>query len=216
LPTSEPAPPCYDGRVSSTAISALQRTIRTVFLDRDGVINRKLPEGFYVTRWDEFELLPGVAAAVTRFNRAGLLVVVVSNQRGVARGRCTMANIDTIHAALQDRLAGSGAHIDGFFICPHEKGQCDCRKPLPGLFHQAVARFPQIDAAASVMIGDSLSDIEFGHNLGMATICVSSNTEHPSPGVQQAATLANLSVSSLPEAVDALLGGDEGAESAKP
>lgn len=191
--------------MSSTAISALQRTIRTVFLDRDGVINRKLPEGFYVTRWDEFELLPGVAAAVTRFNRAGLLVVVVSNQRGVARGRCTMANIDTIHAALQDRLAGSGAHIDGFFICPHEKGQCDCRKPLPGLFHQAVARFPQIDAAASVMIGDSLSDIEFGHRLGMTTVFLEGDSAHQKPGAEDARQLTNLRFPSLSEATEALL-----------
>jgi D-glycero-D-manno-heptose 1,7-bisphosphate phosphatase len=191
--------------VKPTTFSATENPLRTVFLDRDGVLNRKLPEGCYVTRWEQFELLGGVAEAIARLNRAGLLVVVVSNQRGVARGRCTLADIDAIHAALQDLLASSGAHIDGFFVCPHEKGQCDCRKPLPGLFHQARARFPQIEAATSAMIGDSLSDIEFGRNLGMRTICVCGRTEHPSPGVEEAAELADLSVASLTEAVDALL-----------
>jgi D-glycero-D-manno-heptose 1,7-bisphosphate phosphatase len=195
----------YDGNVTPTASNSANRTIRTIFLDRDGVINRKLPEGYYVTRWEELELLNGVAEAIARLNRAGLLVIVATNQRGVARKRMTLDNLNAVHTALQNELATYGAHLDGIFVCPHGKDECGCRKPLPGLFHQAQARFPQIEAATSVMIGDSLSDIEFGRNLGMATICVQAETENPSPGADMAAAIADFCAPSLPDAVDKLL-----------
>lgn len=195
----------YDDLVTPTASSSANRTIRTVFLDRDGVINCKLPEGCYVTRPEEFVLLDGVAKAIARLNRAGLLVIVATNQRGIARKRMTLDNLNAVHTALQNELAASGAHLDGIFVCPHGKDECDCRKPLPGLFYQAQSRFPQIEAATSVMIGDSLSDIEFGRNLGMATICVQPEAEHPSPGADMAAAIADFCAPSLPEAVDKLL-----------
>lgn len=179
--------------------------MRTVFLDRDGVLNRKLPEGCYVTDWQDFVLLPGVVEAIQKLNAAGLLAVVVTNQRGVARGRCSLADVEAVHAHLQEELARHAAHLDGFFICPHEKGQCDCRKPLPGLFHQARQRFPQIEAESSVMIGDALGDIEFGRNLGMRTLCVAAGA-HPSPEAAQAAALATACASSLAEAVALLTG----------
>ncbi|WP_420236607.1 D-glycero-alpha-D-manno-heptose-1,7-bisphosphate 7-phosphatase [Telmatobacter bradus] len=180
--------------------------LRTVFLDRDGVLNRKLPEDNYVTCWEEFSLLPGVPEAIARLNAAGLLTVVVTNQRGVARGRSTLAGVEAVHERLQQELAAYGAHLDGFFICPHDKKQCDCRKPLPGLFHQAQQRFPQIEAVTSLMIGDSLGDIEFGRILGMQTICVAAG-EHPSPAAEEAAKLATARAGSLAEAVDLLLRG---------
>ncbi len=184
---------------------ARHNSLRTVFLDRDGILNEKMPEGQYVTRWEEFHVLPGVPEALRRLNEAGLRVVVVSNQRGIARSLSTAADVDSIHAKFAQLLARSGARIDAFFICPHDKNQCDCRKPLPGLFHQAVARFPDIAGATSIMIGDSLSDIEFGRRLGMETIFVEGNTQHIAPGAEEAAKLANLRRASLAEAVDALL-----------
>lgn len=193
---------CYDGRVLPPA---RHNSLRTVFLDRDGILNEKMPEGQYVTRWEEFHVLPGVPEALRRLNEAGLRVVVVSNQRGIARGLSTAADVDSIHAKFAQLLASSGAHIDAFFICPHDKNQCDCRKPLPGLFHQAVARFPEIAGATSIMIGDSLSDIEFGRRLSMETIFVEGNTQYIAPGAEEAAKLANLRCASLAEAVDALL-----------
>jgi len=179
-------------------------TQQTVFLDRDGVINRKLQEGCYVTRWDELELLPGVAAAIGRLKQAGMLVVVVTNQRGVARNRCTLEQIETLHQQLNNELGKTGAQIDGFFVCPHEKGACNCRKPLPGLYEQAVLAFPAINAANSVMIGDALSDIEFGSRLGMKTLCVRPG-EHPSPEAEAAAKVADLVADSLSDAVEQLL-----------
>ncbi len=189
----------------STLASGPSTRLRTVFLDRDGILNEKMPEGQYVTRWDDFRVLRGVPEALRRLNEAGLRVIIVSNQRGIARGLYTAADVDAIHTRFQQILHVAGARIDAFFICPHDKNQCNCRKPLPGLFHQAVARFPEIDASTSVMIGDSHSDIEFGRRLGMKTIIVEGNTQHRAPGAEEAAKLADLRCASLAEAVDALL-----------
>jgi D-glycero-D-manno-heptose 1,7-bisphosphate phosphatase len=177
--------------------------LRTVFLDRDGILNEKMPEGQYVARWEEFRILPGVPEALRRLNEAGLRVVVVSNQRGIARGLYTPAGVAAIHAEFEQSLARAGARIDAFFICPHDKGECNCRKPLPGLFEQAVAQFPEITAQTSVMIGDALSDIEFGRRLGMNTILVIGEGHHPAS--EAAAKLAGLRCASLAEAVEALL-----------
>jgi D-glycero-D-manno-heptose 1,7-bisphosphate phosphatase len=191
--------------VSAPANQAIPRGLRTVFLDRDGILNEKMPEGRYVTRREEFRLLPGVLRALRSLNDAGLRIVVVTNQRGIARGLSTLAQVKAIHEDFALRMQREGVRIDAFFICPHEEGECDCRKPLPGLFEQAVERFPDIDAQTSVMIGDSLSDMEFGRRLGMATILVDGGAEQRDVEDQQAAALADLRCVSLAEAVDALL-----------
>lgn len=182
-----------------------QSVLRTVFLDRDGILNEKMPEGQYVTRWEEFRVLPGVPEALRRLNEAGLRVVAVSNQRGIARGLYSAADVAAIHAKFQEQIGLAGARIDAFFICPHDKDGCNCRKPLPGLFEQAVAQFPEITAAESAMIGDSISDIEFGRSLGMRTVFVEGDRERRKAGAEAAAELADLRCASLVEAVDALL-----------
>jgi D-glycero-D-manno-heptose 1,7-bisphosphate phosphatase len=179
--------------------------LRAVLLDRDGVLNEKMPEGQYVARWEQFRVLPGVPEALRRLNEAGVLAIVVSNQRGIARGLYTAAEVAAIHAKFQQLLERAGAHIDGFFICPHDKGECNCRKPLPGLFEQAVAQFPEITAETSAMIGDSLSDVEFGWRLGMRTVFVEGDRERRKPGAEAAAEQADLRCASLGAAVDALL-----------
>jgi histidinol-phosphate phosphatase family protein len=144
-----------------------------VFLDRDGTINTKAPDGDYVKRPDELEVLPGAAQAIRRLNDAGVTVIVVSNQRGIALGRMTEADLAAVHSELADKLqTEAGAHIDAIFHCPHDLGQCDCRKPGTGMFMQARKRFPWIDLSRSVMIGDSASDIEAGKALGMRTVWV--------------------------------------------
>lgn len=197
----------YDGRVSRRSFSS--SALHTVFLDRDGVLNRKLPEGEYVSAWEHFHLLPGAAEAIGKLKVAGLRVLVVSNQRGVALGLYRREDVDRIHAQLQKELAPRGAEIDGFYFCPHDKGACNCRKPLPGLFEQARSRFPDIEPETSLMIGDSLSDIEFGRNLGMTTIFIEGDTrarEDRKPGAQRAAELADLRFDTLIDAVDGLLG----------
>jgi D-glycero-D-manno-heptose 1,7-bisphosphate phosphatase len=138
-------------------------------------------------------------------------VIVLSNQRGIALGLHTAEDVRAIHAAFQSELAAHdshgtrGAHIDAFYFCPHDKGECNCRKPLPGLFEQAQADFPEIAADSSVMIGDSLSDIEFGRRLGMATIFIDGDPARQKPGAEAARDLADEHFASLPQAVDALL-----------
>jgi D-glycero-D-manno-heptose 1,7-bisphosphate phosphatase len=177
----------------------------TVFLDRDGVLNEKAPEGEYVFRWENFHLLDGVAEAIARLNHAGLRTIVVTNQRGIALGLYRASDVEAIHARLQQRLAEHGAHLDAFYLCPHDRGECACRKPLPGMFEQAVADFKDVSAAKSVMIGDSLVDVEFGRRLGMKTIFITGAAEHRAPGAEKAAELADWRCQSLGEAVEALL-----------
>jgi histidinol-phosphate phosphatase family protein len=183
----------------------LSKGLGTVFLDRDGILNEKMPEGQYVTRREEFRILPGVPEALRRLNKAGMRVIVVTNQRGIARGLYTVADVEDIHSSFQELLAREGAHIDAFFVCPHDEGKCNCRKPLPGLYEQAVAQFPSIAPETSVMIGDSLSDMEFGRRLGMATIFVEGGAQQRESGALDAAALADVRCASLAEAVEALL-----------
>lgn len=188
-------------------IRARIRNLRTVFLDRDGVLNRKMPEGAWVTSPDELHFLEGAPDAVARLNRAGLLVLVVTNQRGIARGSLSPEGLERIHAALQEGLSSSGAHIDGIFHCPHDRGECDCRKPLTGMFVQARKQFPQVDAKTSTMIGDSLSDMQFGSALGMLNLLLRTNTEMHGEAARKAGQLADANFSTLSNAVDFLLNG---------
>ncbi len=207
------APGAASGNIAVAIIKAVHepsslfqyQDLRTVFLDRDGVINEKPPEGEYVRSWNDFHVLKGVPEAIARLNRAGKRVIVVSNQRGVALGLYSGEDVRAIHASLQELLMSHQAHVDGFYFCPHDKGQCNCRKPQPGLFEQAVADFPDITHKTSAMIGDSFSDIEFGHRLGMMALLVEGAPERQKPGIDSARKLATASFTSLAAAVDYLL-----------
>lgn len=181
--------------------------ISCVFLDRDGVINLKPPEGAYVGRWSDFHILPGVETAIANLNRAGSLVIVVSNQRGIALGYYTVADVDALHVRLQQHLAKYGAHIDAFYYCPHDKDQCDCRKPKTGMFEQAFRDFPDISRGNSFLIGDSLSDIDAARDLGIPAIFVEGNPATQKPGAAPAAECARLVTDSLAKAVAWLLSG---------
>jgi D-glycero-D-manno-heptose 1,7-bisphosphate phosphatase len=170
--------------------------IAFVFLDRDGVLNRHLP-GSYVTSWEQFEWLPGVEEAIARLNRSGRKVILVTNQRGIALGLYSEADLQVLHDRLRDHLATHDARLDAIYYCPHDNGQCNCRKPLPGLFEQAFRDFPGATASNSVMVGDSLSDMEVGSRLGMRCILISDPSEPPSPDADRAAALAIASATSL-------------------
>jgi D-glycero-D-manno-heptose 1,7-bisphosphate phosphatase len=171
---------------------------RAVFLDRDGVINRAAPEGQYVTRWEELQFLPGVAQAITLLNGAGFRVIVVTNQRCVARGLLTVAALKLIHQRMCSELAAGGAVIDDVFFCPHEKQPpCSCRKPAPGMLLAAALKH-QIDLTTSWMIGDSDIDIEAGRNAGCRTARILKKNE-------VAGCIADLSVHSLLEAIPQIL-----------
>jgi len=137
---------------------------KTVFLDRDGVINRKL-ESDYVKIWSEFRFLPGAIDAIKIINEKGYLVIVVTNQRGIARGLMTEQDLKLIHRRMLQELQRNEAHIDDIFFCPHERDSCDCRKPKPGMLIQANEKW-NIDFSDSYIIGDSKSDIEAGKRVG--------------------------------------------------
>jgi D-glycero-D-manno-heptose 1,7-bisphosphate phosphatase len=142
---------------------------RAAFLDRDGVINRRAPEGGYITRWEDLELLPGVAEAIALLNRSRFQVIVVSNQRCVAKGLISAHDLESMHQRMQEALAAAGARIDAVYYCPHEKQPaCDCRKPRPGMLLEA-ARAHGLELAESWMIGDSDIDIQAGRNAGCKT-----------------------------------------------
>lgn len=142
---------------------------RAVFFDRDGVINRKAPEGQYVTKWEQLQFLPGVAQGIAALNRAGFRVIVVTNQRCVAKGLLTTRDLESIHQRMCEVLTQGGATIDAVFYCPHEiDPPCGCRKPQPGML-LAAARAHNIELAESWMIGDSDIDIDAGRNAGCKT-----------------------------------------------
>lgn len=138
-----------------------------VFLDRDGVINRRARAPDYIRNWSEFELTPGATEALAALQEAGAALFIVTNQRGVALGLVDQADLDDIHARLVDTLAAAGVSLGGIYTCPHEIDTCDCRKPQTGLFTQAQADHPWIAFERSHLVGDSISDVEAGHRLGL-------------------------------------------------
>ncbi len=179
--------------------------VTTVFLDRDGIINRKPPEGEYVGYWRDFHLLLGVETAIAQLNRSGRRVIVVTNQRGIALGRYTLADVEALHRQLQKHLEAHGARIDAFYICPHDKDQCDCRKPKTGLFEQAFRDFPDASRGTSLVIGDSVSDIDAARNLGVPAIFIEGDPETQKPGAAKAAERAQAVGRSLAEVVQLYL-----------
>jgi D-glycero-D-manno-heptose 1,7-bisphosphate phosphatase len=183
--------------------------IQYVFLDRDGVINRKLPEGKYVTRWEEFELLPGVAGAIAALNRHGRRVILVTNQRGVALGLMTEEEVEDIHDRLRAELAREVARLDAIYYCPHDRDECNCRKPRTGMLEAAFRDFPGAGPENSILIGDSLSDMECGHAAGMATILIEDLTKPETADRERCAaaakSVADASAKTLNDAVRMLL-----------
>jgi D-glycero-D-manno-heptose 1,7-bisphosphate phosphatase len=167
---------------------------RAVFLDRDGTLNVEVN---YLHRIEDLALVPGAAAAVRSLSQAGFLVIVVTNQAGIARGYYDEATLHALHEEIQRRLAAEGARIDAFYFCPHhpEFGDvCECRKPAPGMLRQA-AQDHAIDLANSWLIGDTSGDIGAGSAVGCRTILVRSGYG------AQAELALGLGVAPRPEAI---------------
>jgi D-glycero-D-manno-heptose 1,7-bisphosphate phosphatase len=144
---------------------------RCVFLDRDGTVNVRAAPGEYIRHWPEFRFIPGIVDWIRIFNAQGFLVIVVTNQRGIARGLIRPQDLDEIHRRMVEQIVDSGGHIDQILCCPHEEDSCDCRKPKPGLVLQAQLRW-DIDLASSLLIGDSDSDRELARACGMSFVRV--------------------------------------------
>jgi D-glycero-D-manno-heptose 1,7-bisphosphate phosphatase len=146
-----------------------------VFLDRDGVINRKAAEGEYIRSWREIELLPGAGAAVAALNRAGFKVFIVTNQRGIATCKIRIEDLTELHSRMKEELARTGAAISDVYYCPHDTAsRCSCRKPQPGMLLRAAEEYG-VDLRASWMIGDSISDVEAGARAGCRTVLLASD-----------------------------------------
>ena len=143
----------------------------TLFLDRDGVINRRLIDD-YVKAVAEFEFLPGVPEALAILADLFTRIFIVTNQRGIARGLMSHDDLARVHAFLLKGVDASQGRIDKIYYCPHNERECNCRKPKNGLALQAKADFPEIDFDKAIMVGDSPSDIEMGKSLNMKTVMI--------------------------------------------
>lgn len=147
-----------------------------VFIDRDGTINEQMG---YINHVSRFQILPGVPQAIRTLNRHGFLVLVVSNQSGVARGYYPLDLVETIHRLMVSRIKEKRGNIDGIFFCPHHPAgsvpgfsyDCDCRKPKTGLIEQACESF-EIDLQRSFVVGDMCTDIELAHRAGLKGVLV--------------------------------------------
>lgn len=147
-----------------------------VFLDRDGTINEQLG---YINHISRFVLLPGVGAAIAKLNAAGVTVVVVSNQSGVARGYFPEELVYEVHLKMESLLDMDHAKLDGVYFCPHHpdaeleeyRQACDCRKPTTGLIKQAADELG-IDLSRSYIVGDRVSDIKTGRKAKLGSVLV--------------------------------------------
>lgn len=175
-----------DIRAGKVKARNLKNKQKAIFLDRDGTINKHV--GF-LTKPEQFELLPGVAKAIKMINKSGYLAIVVTNQPVIARGDCTWEELQTIHDKMETELGREGSFVDAIYICPHHpdkgfKGErpeykmlCDCRKPKPGLLIQA-AKDNNIDLSESFMIGDREVDLKTSVNAGCKLSCKVDSNEN--------------------------------------
>jgi D-glycero-D-manno-heptose 1,7-bisphosphate phosphatase len=140
-----------------------------VFLDRDGTINEEMG---YINHVSRLMLLPQAIPAIRRLNEAGCRVVVVTNQSGAARGYFPPSLVAQVHECLQDLLAQGGARLDGIYTCLHGPDEgCSCRKPKPGLIHQAAQEL-HLDLSRSYLVGDRFLDVETAVQAGVKGILV--------------------------------------------
>lgn len=132
----------------------------TLFLDRDGVLFHPPANDDYIKSVSEVHWLPGVFEAMEMLNGVFRRIFVITNQRGIARGVLTEADLQAIHAYMRSYIT-----IDKVYYCPHEKRTCECRKPLPGLAYQAQRDFPDIKFKESIVAGDSVTDMNLARNI---------------------------------------------------
>lgn len=144
----------------------------TLFLDRDGVINERLPSD-YVSRWEDFHFCTGVLPALAFFSTYFRRILIVTNQQGIGKGLMTESDLGRIHQNMLDAIHATGGRIDQVYFSPDLAASPNpTRKPMPAMGLRAREEFPDINFAQALMVGDSKSDIEFGKNLGMQTALI--------------------------------------------
>ena len=141
----------------------------TLFLDRDGVINHEKQKD-YIHTWDEFKFYDGVLEAMKIFSGKFHRIVVVTNQKGVGKGLTKLDDLHTIHANMKNEIEKAGGRIDAIYYCSDLQDDSPNRKPNPGMGLQAAKQFPDIDLTKAIMVGNTISDMEFGRNLGVYTV----------------------------------------------
>lgn len=152
---------------------------RTLFLDRDGVINRQIIGG-YVTCKEEFEFLPGVVEALAKLSPLFDYIFIVTNQQGIGKGIFSEDDLNEIHAEMLKQITIGGGWIDKIYFCPAlEKEESPYRKPSPGMGLQAKSDFPDLDLDNATMVGDTIGDMQFGRNLGVKTVYLSNRKALP-------------------------------------
>ena len=141
---------------------------KAIFLDRDGVINKKRDD--YVKSIKELEIFPDIGEGIFKLKKMGFLIIVITNQSAINRKIITTTELEKIHSAIQNFLKVRNCNIDRFYFCPHRPDEsCNCRKPKTGLLLQAINDF-SIDSSKSWMIGDCLTDIQAGEEVGCKSI----------------------------------------------
>ena len=169
--------------------------LSAIFLDRDGTINKKAPEGEYIRNPGELELLPGAAEAVCRINKAGIPAILVTNQRWLSGPAADFDGYFAVQRELACLLACAGAWLDACYMCPHAAGSCDCRKPAPGMLLKAAADLG-ISLSASVVIGDAPTDVAAGRAVGATTVLID-----PCSGGERANGSGHFTASDIGQAV---------------
>jgi histidinol-phosphate phosphatase family protein len=149
----------------------------TLFLDRDGVINEKR-ENDYVKNWNEFSFLNGALDAISKLSNIFGRIIVVTNQRGVGRGFMKEKDLIAIHEKMINEIILNSGRIDKIYCCTDILDESNCRKPNIGMGIQAMRDFPEINPQKSIMIGDSISDMIFGNNLGFYCIMIHCNDSY--------------------------------------
>ena len=148
-----------------------------LFLDRDGVINRRTP-GDYVKNPDEFIPEAGMPEALRLLAGYFGRIVVVTNQSGIGKGLMTVQDLLRVHEKMLEIIRSAGGRIDGIYYCPHRSDAgCTCRKPAVGMALQAKADFPDIDFSRAWIAGDSVADMAMGQTLGMKTVLITGKEE---------------------------------------
>ena len=136
----------------------------TLFLDRDGVINDEKHMD-YVNTWEEFSFYKGAVEAISILSQRFGLIFVITNQRGIARGRTKLEDLEIIHKNMMAEISKAGGRIDKVYFCADIESSSPYRKPNPGMGQAAKKEFPQVDFSKSIMIGNTITDMEFGRNL---------------------------------------------------
>ncbi len=145
---------------------------KAIFLDRDGVINKKPPRGEYVKSWKEFEFLPGTIEALRILCQRDYDIFIVTNQAGIGRGLMDINDLELIHQKMIEELKKNGVDIRGIYYCSHEMNEnCQCRKPKPGLLLRA-AKEHNLDLTRAVFVGDDNRDLAAGNQVGCKVILI--------------------------------------------